>query len=410
MEEPPAPLKAPSPARAETLAFVTCLLAGTVAAYTVPSLARLCGGNALPEAFPAIWPSGVDLRQMLSYTARLGAGESPYVGANLYPPLAAVLFHPLLLLTSASALALLCGLSLLAWAGLAFAIPVRASLDPDPFVVAACGLAGLFSPALLFELERGQWNAIATAAALAGTAIFRARPKLAVPALALLTLGIQLKLYPAVYVLLLRRSGEPLGRSAGRLATLAVVNFALFFVLGPSVFLDFLAGVREQSLRPSTWPGNHSIRSFVLETASLSNFAAFTQAALVLFLVAAVLSSAPSADSTDLLPPRLLLTLTLTALLLPAQSHDYKLVLLPGPLALFIGTFSPPGTSVLRFRRLVLAGAMGAAFATTLVPYGLKPAILGNNAPALLFLLAATTLSGARAFADASSPPTRVAA
>lgn len=318
-----------------------------------------------------------------------------------------MLFHPLLLLTSASALALLPGLSLLAWAGLVFASPVRASLHPDPFVAAACGVAGLPSPALLFELERGQWNAIATAAAAAGAAIFRAKPRLAVPALAMLTLGIQLKLYRAVYVLLLRRPGEPSGRSVGRITAVAAVSFALFFVLGPSVFLDFLAGVREQSLRPSIWPGNHSIRSFVLETASLSNSAAFTQAALVLFLVAAVLSYAPSADSIDLLTPRLLLTLTLAALRLPSQSHHYKLVLLPGPLARFATTLSPPGTSGFRLRRIGLVAAMGAAFASTLVPYGLKPTIPGNNAPALL-LLAAATLSGASAFGGVSSPPGRV--
>ena len=406
MEEPPAPSTAPSPTRAVTVAFVTGLLAGILATHTVPALILLSRLQALPEAFPAIWPPGVDLRQMLAYTARLGAGASPYVGSNLYPPLAAVLFHPLLGISVASALALLSGLSLLAWAGLVFAVPIRASRGPDPFVVAACGAAGLLSPALLFELERGQWNAIATAAAVAGAALFRARPRLAIPALVLLTLGIQLKLYPAVYVLLLRRPGEPAARTIRRLAILATVNAALFFVLGPSVFLDFLAGVREQTVHPFTWHGNHSIRSFVLETASLSSSAALAQGGLALFVVAAVLSSVPSADSSDLLPPRLLLTLTLAALLLPAQSHDYKLVLLPGPLALFAGTLSPPCASGLRLRRIALAVSMGAAFATTFVPYGLKPALLGNNAPALLFLLAAATLTaGPAPSTDTSALP-----
>ena len=50
-----------------------------------------------PAYVPAIDPIGVDLQQMLSYSDSLfTARQTPYIGFNLYPPLASVLFIPLL--------------------------------------------------------------------------------------------------------------------------------------------------------------------------------------------------------------------------------------------------------------------------------------------------------------------------
>lgn len=374
-------------------AFSWALLAALLAVYTVPAARLLARGRALPESFPAVFPAGVDLRQMLSYAASLAGGDSPYVGANLYPPLAALLARPLLAVDAATALALVRGLDLAAAVALALALPLLGARRPAPFVVAACGAAGLLAPALRFELERGQWNALAGALALFGALLFRTRPRASLPAMALLTLAVQLKLYPAVFALLLRRPGERPAAFARRLFLLGAVNALLFVVLGPDVLLDFLAAVREQSVRPFTWPGNHSIRSFVLESPALWGASSVAEAGLVLFVLASLLAALASADDGEPLPARLVLAATLAALLLPGQSHDYKLVLLPGPLALLAG--APPPRSAPARAVLPLIAAF--AFAATLVPVGLRPSLLRNNAPALLALSGVVALAGFRA-------------
>lgn len=381
------------PRSGDAAGFSTGLLLALLALYTVPAAGLLARGCALPEAFPAVYPPGVDLRQMLSYAASLEGGGTPYVGANLYPPLAALLARPLLAVDGDVALALVRGAGLLAAVALGVALPLLAARRADPFVVAACGVAGLLSPALLFELERGQWNALATAAALCGALLFRTRPRASLAAFALLTLGVQLKLYPAVFALLYRRPGEDARPFARRLLALGGLNALLLLALGPTVCLEFLAAVREQALRPFTWPGNHSIRSFVLESPALWGASAVAGAGLVLFVVAVLLVALGSADDREPLPPALLLAATLAALLLPSQSHDYKLVLLPGPLAHFVGSAArgrARGPAPLRTALPLLAAV---AFAATLVPLELRPGPLRNVAPALLVLAGAVAFT-----------------
>lgn len=382
------------PDRGLVAAFAWCFLGVLLAFWVLPAATRLLRSEALPEPFPAVYPAGVDLRQMLAYTAVLPGGGSPYVGANLYPPLAVVLAHPLLALGTEGACVAVGGATLLAWAVLTFLLPLPGSQPGVGALALACGAGALLGPALPFELERGQWNAVATVAAVAGAALYRSRPRLALPAAALLTLGVQLKLYPAVFALLFRRPGEPAPRFAARLALLGAVNAALFFALGTDAFLDFLAAVRRQSESPFAWPGNHSIRSFVLESPGLYGWAGIAQAGLGIAVVASLLAALPDSRGSELLPPRLLLSCTLAALLLPSQSHDYKLVILAGPVARFAASLAGAQHEARSPLGPLVAAAAAAALAFASLPVACRPDALRNAAVPLFVLLGLSTLGG----------------
>jgi Gpi18-like mannosyltransferase len=94
--------------------------------------------------------------------------------------------------------------------------------------------------------------------------IFHFHPKYRIFAYLLFSLSVQLKLYPAIFIVMLIDNWKDWKSILRRFAGLAVFNILLLFIMGPRIFLDFLRSVSGQMSAPGwTWNGNHSINAFV---------------------------------------------------------------------------------------------------------------------------------------------------
>jgi hypothetical protein len=361
-------------------------------------------GPAMSTEAPVPWltPIAVDLRMAIDFGRLWLNGSSPYNGLNLYPPLSTLLFafwsgvgfetaHITLAVTTVALLfTLLIGLSLHHSKG--------RGLSP---LTALFLFSSVQSYGLLFELERGQFNVLAMGVSLCGVWLFHARPRWRLLAFALFSLGVQLKLYPAILVLLLIEDYRDTIGNLRRAAGLALVNVALMFAFGPRLFADFVAAFGQLAFQFSG-PANHSIDSFsVFATETLSRHwtlpASFPAMAEAVMLVGfggclATIVWLNRRDRRPGLDPYLLLACTIGALLIPPISYDYKLSILVAPVAL----------AALEFERTAAdthPGAIGlaafvvmvSAYTTTLYSFAFKPTVLDNNCPALFVMLACVT-------------------
>ena len=340
------------------------------------------GGLWPPETPPQ--PAGVDLAMMLEYSRTWLETGNPFAALNPYPPLAAVLFAPLAALPFSVAYGLLAATTLAAFVSVALVLPLLAFPRADRAAVGIAAAAGALSYGLWFELLWGQFDVLALAGAAWGLFLFhRGRGRGArIAAYALFTAGIQLKLYPAIFVFLFARDARAWQENLARWLGLGAANAALLFALGPRAFGDFLHSVRAQAEAPYVWAGNHSIQSFA-EWAGRPELAPAFWAAFGLCFAWALFCAARRPGRATF--AGLALMSTFGTLLLPGVSHDYKLTGLALAFACFVAAVEAPA---LRGGRnlagaLLLLTVCGLA-AWPLFSYAAKPAALQNNAPFLL--------------------------
>jgi hypothetical protein len=362
------------------------------------------------QYIPSPDPIGLDLRQMLGYSGSwLSSRGTPYVGPNQYPPLASALFAPLLLLDFASAYRVVTVLSVACYVGMTLGLPVLSNRGKGAAIVLLALLTGLVSYGLQFELERGQFNVISVFLVLLAIWIFHRHRRYSMLAYALFAIAVQLKIYPFIFVLMFIRNWRARGENIRRILLLALVNFALFFALGSSVFMDFMHATARETASPYVWVGNHSITAFttlVVQHATpygwlwLNQYSGLIQLGLLIIVAACiclVLSFAQRRESSRM-DAYLLLACTLGALLIPSTSHDYTLSILAAPVAMFyaeVGHSYP--VSAMRGRLLLRRGLLvlmlSVAYASTLFSFVSKPGtfIIANNFPALMAMLIVVT-------------------
>ncbi len=366
---------------------------------------------------PAMDPIGVDLRLMLSYSHSWWVEKaSPYIGTNLYPPLASVLFAPLVRLPVALVYRLMTAVTLVCYGFAAFAFPLRVSKGKQGLpVLVLLFITGLFSYGLQFEIERGQFNLIAVACAFAAIWICHYHEKYRYLAYGLFTVAVQLKVYPFVFIVMLIRDWRNWKGNIGMCLVLSAVNVALLFVLGPQVFVDFIKAIHAQMAKPLTGPGNHSIRSalYLIGTyasAWVGGHAGLAELALLALCGGCMLVALVRAyrENESGVNSPLLLACTIGALVIPAVSHDYTLPLLVGPVAILLSDVSYAAERAGR-RNLVLIVlllVLSTAYFSTVFPLVNKPYAIRNNCPALFAILLAVAVfavwSGRRPTANAS--------
>lgn len=370
--------------------------AGWLAAFLPLAMA---GRDGLwPPAVPA-QPAGVDLALMLDYSRAWLETGNPFAGLNPYPPLAAVAFAPLAGLPFAAAYGIVAALTLAAFVSVVAVLPVLAFPRADRAAVLFAALTGILSYGLWYELRWGQFNVLALACAAWGVFLFhRGRGRGARwAAYGLFTAGIQLKLYPAIFVFLFARDGRAWKENGMRWAALGAANVALLFALGPRPFAGFLQSVQAQAAAPYVWAGNHSIQSFAAWAGrpewAPELFATFAACLAVALWRAA---RAPGRGAFA----GLALVCALGTMLLPGVSHDYKLVAFPSAFGIFVAAAEP--VAVRGARGGLAAGwflALCGLEAWTLFSLAAKPPALQNAAP---FLLAAC---GALALGAGTSRP-----
>jgi hypothetical protein len=351
---------------------------------------------------PDAWVTrvGFDAEQTVSHVqAWLTTGTSPYAdGIVPYPPLALALFAPLVLLGYPAYFKFLSLLTVAAFTLAALLIPIwinRANRGGNSLILLFF-LIGLFSYGFQFELERGQFNVIAFACALAAIYLFHYHKPFRVVAYLLFSLAVQLKLYPVIFFVMLIEDWRDWKSNLKRVAGLALFNFALLFVLGADLAGQFLTRiVSRQSGFVSSRVEDMSISGFVLQLATdgIVGSSGWLSVVLLGVFAACLLAILVHAYQTKQrgLNPYLLAICTLCALTIPAGSFDYKLPLLAAPLALALGRLPALPSLSKRLASLALTVLVSAAYWLTQYPFTVKAGLWAKNFPALFFILLGVT-------------------
>jgi hypothetical protein len=336
------------------------------------------------------------------------SGQSPYV-EQFYPPFVYVSFSPLVLLEHAEAYRLITLVSIACFAVGILTAWNLANGKGGPLNLIVL-VTGLVSYGLQFELERGQFNVIAMTLVMTAIWLFHHQPRWRPLAYALFTVAVQLKVYPAIFALMLIDNWRDWRTNLKRLAGLAALNAGLLLVAGYRLFIDFVQAVTTQMVSPTMnfWNGNHSIKAFVFGLGShgyglipkearpgWARAAPAIEAVLLSVLVACVVlviarlyrqrESGPSGS--------LLLACTMAALMVPI-SNDYKLAILAAPMALGFATLPEARLAPRRGLTPGLLFISAAAYASLLIPFKYKPFYLWNSYPALLVILLSMTALG----------------
>ena len=364
--------------------------------------------NYITKYLPDAGRIGLDIRAVTRYIEEwLVLGQSPYAtGFIAYPPLALVLFAPLLLIGYPAYFQLITVLTLVSYAVTSLFIPLSLNKSKRISPILLMFVAGLFSYGLQFELERGQSNLIAFALALLSIYLFHVYPKLRFFSYILFSLAVQLKIYPAIFIVMLVDNWRDWKTTLIRWAGVGLFNFALLFVLGFDLFQEFLASTLQQQSQLATWNGT-SIRSFVFVLSNtgyslfsepvISAAGQFSQALALSFMalfflcfIAIILLAYFRRENG--FNPALLLACTVGALIIPTISNDYKLPLLIGPVSILVSAWPVFEKLSKKTLSVFLLLILLMAFWSTLYPFKIKAEILHNSMPVLLLILIAVTV------------------
>ena len=358
---------------------------------------------------PEIAPIGNDLRYNTGnirdwLSSQAGLYDSP---EHYYPPLYAVVFAPILLVSYPANYYLITAVTIGSTILLFLLIPAFTNARSVSALSAFFLPTVIFSYGMQFELERGQFNIIAFTLCMLAIYLYHYHEAFRHFAYLLFSVAVQIKIYPAIFIFMFIKDWRDWKNNLLRFVGLGLFNIALLFVLGYSVFLEFFRALIRHMGLSLTFPGNHSIKAFVYNLTN-SGFGLFQQSAIswlknnssaiealffafyFLCLLAQLLKAYKNKASG--INPDLLLTCTIGAMILPAVSIDYKLPLLAAPMAMVL---SQRSMSFMRFRKILailLVFFLSFAYSMTLFPYIYRPEYLANSLPMLIVILAAITL------------------
>jgi hypothetical protein len=354
-------------------------------------------------------PIGLDIRAVLRYVQDwLANGQSPYAdGFIAYPPLGLLLFTPLVLMGYPAYYFFITCTTLFFYAGSTLFVPWLYNRAANRVLVPLMFVLGLFSYGFQFEVERGQSNIIAFSLALIGVYLYHSRDDFHLPAYFLFSLGVQMKIYPAILIVMFIKDWKDWKGNVIRLAGIGWFNFALLFVMGFQMFDGFLGAVRGQQLLEETWYGNHALKGFVFALASgeykffgpaiLARFEHHQAQVEILFLAVlslcflSVLLLSYFKDRPGL-NTNLLVICTICAMVIPSVSNDYKLPILTAPMVMLWCNMKMPDKTLKRALSILLVLITSVAYWSTQYPPGVKPYLLNRNFPALFLILIAVTI------------------
>jgi len=300
----------------------------------------LPGEGGWPEILPLIHPAGVDFRDGLYDPA--AAFSSAH---SAWPPLTLVLGRPFTLVSATSGYLIQVAMLVVLAVAVTFlsaklamkavARPALAGQEQSTTATRVFVVMGLWlvtSYGFLFEFERGNLDLYALFFSLMSVWLLLRPPKSVWLPAVFLALAINLKLYPAVLLVLL------FWRYRWR-AVLPVVaaNLVLLLVAGPSNAWHFLVNVSSMQGHPSYWIGNHSAASYAYALRGIYGWLpSWLGYALLLIPLAlwaftiVVLIKRGWSDRGAVLAAAACVPVMCYV---PSVSHDYKLVLLVFPLA-----------------------------------------------------------------------------
>ena len=394
------------------------VMLGLGAIVAVGALANLLPSLVLPgrrgwsAILPLIHPTGIDFRLGLYDPA---AAFSTVHSA--WPPLTLMLGWPFTLVSANSGyivqvavLIVLAAAVTILSAKLAAKVAARpASVGQEPSIAVTpiavvIGLWLLTSYGFLFAVERGNVDLYALFFSLMAVWLMLRQSESVWLSAVCLAVAINLKLYPAVLLVLI------FWRYRWRaVLPVVVTNLVLLLIAGPANAWHFLVNVRSMQGHPYYWVGNHSAASYAHALRSIySGLPSWLGSALLLVPLAlfaftiVVLVRRGWSDRGAVLAAAACVPLMS---FVPAGSHDYKLVLLVLPLAvLAVAVASMERASAVLWSVLFLVLGLTTIFLarSTLLPlpFDKLPLFirLQNKYPLLLLaqvlLLAVVLLSG----------------
>jgi hypothetical protein len=360
--------------------------------------------NFLPDRSPI----GLDVRAVMDYVRDwLVSGESPYADRFIaYPPLALVLFAPMLLIEYPTFYFVIVFLTVSIYSLAALVMAVSLPEKRNSFLLPVLFILSLFSYGFQFELERGQFNLIAFSLCLIAIFLFHANDGYRLPAYLLFTLGVQLKIYPVILIVMFIKDWRDWKANLKRLAGIALLNFLLLFIAGFGMFTGFLGAVGSQQLFQSSWNGNHSLKGFVNqlshdgfgwfesgELAMLSQWQGSIELFLLVMLAVCLISLMAHSyfSGRPGFNPYLLVACTVCALVIPSISNDYKLPILTLPMAALWSTITLPEQPFRRIMSILLILVSSVTYWSVQYPFIVKPAYLSRNFLTLFILLLTVT-------------------
>jgi hypothetical protein len=361
-----------------------------------------------PQYVSIITPVADDFRYLMEFcTTWAVKHQSPYDGFRFYhPPLSLVFFTPLIFLKFSQAFFIMSVLTMLSFTGSALVLPTlqakNRKLTPLTMLLFAVGLSSF---GLQFELERGQFYSFTLFLCYLSIYIFHYFPRRRWLAYLLFSISIQIKFFPAIFVLMFVDDWQEWRIILRRFLGLGLLNFALLLALGPDFFFQFINVVLYQSREPFVWTNNHSITSFITLAASQAawiktNLLAGQIPLMGVYLACLGLTAYVVCKRRFENPsPYLMLVCSLGGLVLPAVSHDYSLPALACPVALFLSAAVDQNSNGWRRPATIIFTTLASlAYFSTLYSDAYKTLLSPlwrNNLPALLLLaICATVLVG----------------
>ena len=353
----------------------------------------------IPDAF--ITHIGFDIQAIVSRIDNwLRTGQSPYAdGFIAYPPLTIAMFATFSIIGYPAYFRLIVSITVFAYLIAALLIPGLMFSKRNRTLLLLFFITGLFSYGLQFEQERGQFNLIAITFCLLAIYIFHFHHKYRYFAYLLFSLSIQLKVYPVFFIVMFINDWRNWRSVVKRFLGLGLINFALLFILGRKLFLDFVNTITNYQLLQSSRYENLSIKGFAYylsndvfaTTSSMARVAETFFWLLFALCFLAVVGYALLKNSGGV-NPYLLLLCTLAALIIPSVSNDYKLTILIVPMALVFGCLPEINDFKKKVFSILLVILTSLAYWTTLYPATVKPEFLSRNFPALMVILISVTI------------------
>lgn len=346
-------------------------------------------------------------------------GESPYA-VQFYPPFTYIFFAPLLLVEDYPALYKFFTLfSLLSYCLLTLILPIKLTHNKHTPLILLLFITGLCSYGFQFELERGQYNVFTFLLCLWAVYIFHYQPRYRIFAYLLFSMAIQLKIYPAIFIVMFVDDWKNWRKILLRFTGIGVFNVLLLFMMGYKIFLDFLHAVTTQLATPAwTWNGNHSLDAFVFNLTKdgfrilpsptlewLRQHSELVRTLLflgfiILFAFALWISYRRNKAGLD---AYLFLSCTIGALILPI-SNDYTLSILAAPIALLLSNVPETRKFPQKVISIFLVLGISFAYSSMLVPFKYKPYYLNNAFPPLFLILILATILNLIRYQSAETP------
>jgi len=317
-----------------------------------------------------------------------GEREAKYI----FPALTTILFTPLLLLRYPVNFYVVTTLTFTSYLILNLFLPLWIRKMEDRLLIFFVFAVSIFSYGLQFELETGQFYTVTMMLVVAAVYIFHKYPSYRIFAYILFSIAIQLKLFPAIFVVMFVDDWRDWKGIIRRFAALGIANFALLFLLGYSYFsLFFSLLVDNGSTSELTY--NHSIYAFVTNLASAPSW---LESFLYLYFFVCffiVLGQAYFQNEKGI-NANLLMTCLIGGLMLPAISHDYNLPLLAAPFVLVMSAQDIRDALWAKVLSIVLFTSASFAYSATLFPSNARPAALENSFPFLFLILTVVVVLG----------------